>query len=86
MTTYRVTRYREEIVGPVQKFMRAHGLDPNDVPLHADIEIDNGKLTVDRYVRNDAGQIISAGEDGKRESVTVDQVAPWPFPPEVTEL
>lgn len=88
MTTYRITRHREEVVGPIQAFMRAHGIDPNDVPLYGDIEIDEGgrTLTVDRYVRNDAGQIISAGEDGKRESVTVDLVAPWPFPPEVTEL
>ncbi|SEB43413.1 hypothetical protein SAMN04489727_1711 [Amycolatopsis tolypomycina] len=68
--------------------MRAHGIDPNNVPLYGDIEIDEGarKLTVDSYVRDEAGQIVDVGGDGKREQVTVDLIAPWPFPPEITEL
>ena len=88
MTTYRVASWEPSILEPIKAFVRAHDVDPNDVPMPAEITIDDGKVTIPRYVRNADGKLATAkdGQDLERNDTTVDLVAPWPFPPEVTEL
>ncbi|GAB3156378.1 hypothetical protein GCM10027258_62730 [Amycolatopsis stemonae] len=81
MTTYAVTRYHQE----VQDWIAAHGVEPGDVPILSDITVDDGKVTLTRLQRDENGNVVFADGAGQLETVTVDQVAPWPLP-EGTDL
>lgn len=85
MTTYRVTRHTNDILAPVRAFVSAHGVNPNDVPLPADIVIEDGRVTIERFVRSDDGDFVMTEDDFERELVHADLATPWPLP-EGTDL
>ncbi|WP_116042306.1 hypothetical protein [Amycolatopsis palatopharyngis] len=64
------------------EFIRAHGLDPNDIPEDFDVELDGGNWHIERLVRNEGGDLVLNPENPdqfKREIVTVPYAAPWPL-------
>ncbi|MGW4525161.1 hypothetical protein [Amycolatopsis sp. NPDC004378] len=85
MTTYSITRYQEDVIATIGEFLRAHDIEPGDVPIPSDITVDNGKVTLTRLQRGDNGNVVFVDGAGVVETVTVDQVAPWPLP-EGTDL
>ncbi|WP_027933726.1 hypothetical protein [Amycolatopsis thermoflava] len=57
----------------------AHGVDPNLVPIPAEIVVDDGRITFEQLVRDEDGRFVIEGDDVKRTTVTVEQRWPWPF-------
>lgn len=60
-------------------WVRAHGVDPNDIPVPSDVHIGPTKVTFERWLRDADGQIMLDGDWPMTETVTVPLVAPWPL-------
>lgn len=48
------------------EWVRANGLEPNDIPLHSSITVANDRITVEEYVRDDLGYIEVENDEPKR--------------------
>lgn len=65
----------------VCEWLRANGIDPDDVPADAQIDVQGERLTVDVVVRNAEGHTIAAGSGYNgvlRTKRTVPLVVPFP--------
>lgn len=75
MTTIEVhDQMAEQRLESLREFTRAHGVDPNDVPLGSVIEVAGDKVTFELYKRNEQGERFAVGNDIARTTITVDKV------------
>ncbi|UKD55133.1 hypothetical protein L3Q65_46025 [Amycolatopsis sp. FU40] len=65
-------------------FVKAHGIDPNDVPVPSTVTVADDQITFERFVFDDNRKILFEGDEGVREHKTVPLQAPWP--PQAAEV
>ncbi|WP_409186701.1 hypothetical protein F9C11_21670 [Amycolatopsis sp. VS8301801F10] len=59
-------------------FVKAHGIDPRDVPVPSAVTVSDGQITFERFVLGKDRQLVMDGDQAAREHATVPLQAPWP--------